>query len=1266
MEIHVGGRLIEVNDECGRLTATVFVCWDSDLIPSTVAQPAQYPGVKEPIKFKPITDDDRLVFFAGYNNASLGRVKNLYLSWARVVGPMAPECQELNRLFSQCVDGNRIRVPPRLEKPPTPKSGAPPFILDALHDEAKQLVYRNTARARGNTLEDFEFDALELLLNRDNVAMSEFELIAMTQRWCRQNDAHLEDFLDFFDLNVLTAEEKEWVLQQIPPTQEIPAAVLNAVSYSNLLTKDAASRFQLNYHSIHWKCVYDSLSRDRLGTLLDTISKVMDTFHRKLILLRVDERLVVAIYVPRKIEAANDCLVDDTVRVFAFPNTQGTETQSRVSLPTKMTYRLYCDERTFQLFQDQRANTWIYLGRAPSDDSSYRSIKNAGDRRRQRHATVEAGTNFDVQVSIALDKFSRNLQRHVGRVNRNAVSAAEIYIISNRDVKSMRNLDLWLQHIDTDTMMPLFEQEADDYRVPSLADVDWDAEPVFVNEIVRRGNLGFLWELTEPKLFVELFSWLQERDQKSLLLKCYDTILAGIGNPGVRQSTQLDLKDLLWALLEFLQRAPYLAICFGRMVPIERVGADSETLSDTLEVHAFEVLRAFVLSANDTQELAIAPLKTYLSRVRGLTLYAYANLVELVSLAVRKAEVAMDILLECLEAESTRLLPGRPALVRHFVANLIGIALDHIEEASEQSKTWKALLRLKRLAKDRDGYPVAEITIRIDSESGRLENAAHVRLTAASTPINTPLAKRYSIDGLVIHSEQGLARVQCLHPLPPYLDQCQWKLTYCGPFTTSKTMFDAVRAFATQTDDCCEISSEILGLDSGREATSVTHPAYRPLEKLNPSQNAAVAASLASSLVCLWGPPGTGKTETIVSIIHALQTAFPTQRILVTAPTHNAVDNVLRRYLTLSRQFSLPSVSPPLRVSTEVRKVAEDLRSYTIDALAGGEGQIHLNRSALDQARKRIRAASIVFTTCIGSGIGLLRGEEFPLVIVDEASQQTEPASLVPLVKGCVRAVLVGDHVQLRPTVGRLAGAVGFDRSLFERVFTSPGKTGKLMLDTQYRMHEGICAFSSREFYQGRLRTGISAAERPLVKSLFPWPGGGTEWEGGGGEDRRMVFVECPVREEVGQKSKTNEGQAKVCLEVCKLLGNGDGEGQEQIAVLTPYAKQAEMLKRMMGSLASKTVTYEVSSIDGYQGREADVVVFVTVRCNESHEIGFLKDLRRMNVALTRARKGVIVIGNRETLTKSEGDEESAGLWRRLVASLSEVKIVTDEGASMR
>lgn len=120
------------------------------------------------------------------------------------------------------------------------------------------------------------------------------------------------------------------------------------VTYSSLITEDAARGFQLNHHSIHWKCIYNSSTRDRLGTFLDTTSKALETFNRKLIILQVDKRLTVAIYVPRKIETSQDSLVDDTVRLFVFPHTQGTERQCRMTIPTKMTYRLYCDERQFQ------------------------------------------------------------------------------------------------------------------------------------------------------------------------------------------------------------------------------------------------------------------------------------------------------------------------------------------------------------------------------------------------------------------------------------------------------------------------------------------------------------------------------------------------------------------------------------------------------------------------------------------------------------------------------------------------------------------------------------------------------------------------------------------------------------------------------------------------------------------------------------------------------------------------------------------------------
>lgn len=343
--------------------------------------------------------------------------------------------------------------------------------------------------------------------------------------------------------------------------------------------------------------------------------------------------------------------------------------------------------------------------------------------------------------------------------------------------------------------------------------------------------------------------------------------------------------------------------------------------------------------------------------------------------------------------------------------------------------------------------------------------------------------------------------------------------------------------------------------------------------------------------------------------------------------------------------------------------MADDLRKYTCDAMTGQE--IHSNRKALEKATRMIKHSDTIFTTCIGAGIGLLRSQLFDIVIVDEASQQTEASSLVPLVKGCSRAILVGDHVQLRPTVNPTALALEFDVSLFERLYSRANSgvvdngLSTLMLDTQYRMHPRLCEFSSKEFYEGKLKSGISMSDRQLAACNFPFPKAtalGRSDHGIIDDYERAIFIRCETKEAPGHTSKENRGQADLCLQICKLLTTTfTKEGTtHSIAVLTPYTRQSEVLKRMLASVPHKI---EVSSIDGFQGREADIVIFVTVRCNEHCEIGFLKDMRRMNVALTRAKSALIVVGSRSTLTGGNKDEASTLMWGRLLGGLTEVKL---------
>jgi RNA dependent RNA polymerase len=400
---------------------TVFVCWDPDLVPTVLSEPAEYPAARELVNFAAVTENDRLEYFARYTSASLGRVKNLYLDWARLKGPMSAECQQLNRLFSTCVDGNRIKVPRELEDLPRVDSKAPSFILDTLHEAALKSI--KDYRKQSHSCDGYSFDAIELLLCRDDVAMSEFELIQLTYRWCLKTKSNLADFLHLFDFNRLRDGEKSWMLGQLPPAVDTPSLILNGLLQSNLIAATELRSFRLDHHGLRWKCVFDSC-KDRLGTFLETVSRNLELFHRKLLVIRVSDRFTMAIYIPQKIEKRRECQVDDSLLLFAFPHSQGNETYQHRVVPTKANYRLYCDGDVFQLYKKQREDTWVSIWKAASDDSSYSNIKDTRDKRRQRQKTIDSGVNYDCKMSVALEKFSRPLQRHVGAVKRKGIIAA--------------------------------------------------------------------------------------------------------------------------------------------------------------------------------------------------------------------------------------------------------------------------------------------------------------------------------------------------------------------------------------------------------------------------------------------------------------------------------------------------------------------------------------------------------------------------------------------------------------------------------------------------------------------------------------------------------------------------------------------------------------------------------------------------------------------------------------------------------------------------
>jgi superfamily I DNA and/or RNA helicase len=435
----------------------------------------------------------------------------------------------------------------------------------------------------------------------------------------------------------------------------------------------------------------------------------------------------------------------------------------------------------------------------------------------------------------------------------------------------------------------------------------------------------------------------------------------------------------------------------------------------------------------------------------------------------------------------------------------------------------------------------------------------------------------------------------------------------------------------------------------------------RPLDPgLNPSQLAAVDFALASpELALIHGPPGTGKTRTLVEIVR--QAVARSERVLLTAASNTAVDNLAERLI--AHGVPVLRLGHPARVSSSVasstldaridgsdaRKIARRLfaeaselrrkvtRRKARGALDPREGRALLSqarqlaseaRGQLDLARELIfQQAKVVCATAAGADFALLAKLELDRVILDEATQAVDPLALLPL-QLAPRAVLAGDPCQLPPTVLSAAAARGgLAQSLFERLAERHGDDVVRLLDTQYRMHAALMRFPSDSMYGGRLLAAPEVASRELSElpgvradPLRPGP---------------LVFLDCAGKgwsDEQSPKdpSTRNPGQAeRVVREVRRILERG--LVASELAVITPYEAQARLLRDALRERLDEGL--EIGTVDGFQGREKEAIVLDLVRSNDAGELGFLKDVRRMNVALTRAKRFLLVVGDSATLT---------------------------------
>lgn len=585
------------------------------------------------------------------------------------------------------------------------------------------------------------------------------------------------------------------------------------------------------------------------------------------------------------------------------------------------------------------------------------------------------------------------------------------------------------------------------------------------------------------------------------------------------------------------------------------------------------------------------------------------------------------------------------------------VLLQSINQRTKKGTTWYPV-SLKRDYIGTGERPVIEVerTNHLHQphsfQSGKLVS---VFSNASGTP------EKHHISGVINYVRDNLMVVTLnADELPEWFDDGMLGIDVMFDEMTYREMESALKEVLKADNNRVAALREILlGSEKGGMRNERTE--MQRINILNHSQQQALEVIACSEDVAfIHGPPGTGKTTTLVQAI--VYTVAKENQVLVSAPSNAAVDLLVDK---LSEQgLHVLRIGHPARVTEQslsktldariaahpnygelksLRKRMEQLRSMAFRYKRNFGYQERQQRRLLMQEVKLLKSdadmlefyimndlmqrAQAICATLVGTSHPVLRGRKYKTVFIDEAGQALEPACWIPVLRAD-RVVFAGDHQQLPPTIKSIEAArQGLARTLFEKGIENQPHCAT-MLEVQYRMHEDIMKFPSSYFYHDRLIAHESVRSSLLRPHLVP-----------------VEFIDtagCGYNESINEEtlSRVNEEEARLLIHLVEGIIEDIGtnawlDEQITLGIITPYSAQVDHLHKLAEKSSVLEPLYRlitINTVDAFQGQERDVIAISFVRSNDQSEVGFLADIRRTNVAMTRARKKLIMVGDSATL----------------------------------